>query len=525
MTPTPIPLRTRSPVALWVGFGAMCFGMFMAILDIQIVITSLPVIEETLKIGAERMSWVQTAYLIAEVIAIPLTGLLTRVFSLRWLFTGAITVFTLASIGCAASAGFGSLIAFRVLQGLAGGVLIPLVFSAIFLLFTRGLEQTVATTMGGVLAVLAPALGPITGGIITETLSWHWLFLINVIPGIVTLAAGVWFLPRARPQIELLKHLDWLSLALIAAALAALEIALKEAPDRGWFSLVVVQLCLVVVICLWLAVKRPAPVVDFSLFKDRNLAFGCAVSFILGAGLFGSVYQMPVFLAFVRGHGPLEIGYIILVTGIAQLVTAPIAVMLDRRYGARILSSIGFACFAVGLYMSAHESRASDYNEMFWPQLVRGSIVALCILPPTRFALGLLPLDRVSDASGLYNLCRNLGGAIGIALIDTIMFTRTPEHADRLLELIKSNPAEAAALLQVPASDLPDPGDPTGLMSIMDVVQEQSLTMAINEAWMMLAGMTALALVLLGVMGPIRQPAPPVKNNPGASGVGSSAQA
>ncbi len=497
-------LPVPSPFLLWIGFGAMCFGMFMAILDIQIVITSLPVIEEALKIGADHMSWVQTAYLIAEVIAIPLTGLLTRVFTLRWLFTGAITVFTLASIGCASSTGFATLIAWRVLQGLAGGVLIPLVFSAIFLLFKRGLEQTIATTMGGVLAVLAPAFGPITGGVLTENFSWHWLFLINVIPGIVTFFAGFACLPRETAQINLLRSLDWLSLLFIALGLAALEIGLKEAPDRGWTSVVVLGLFGVVAVLAWAAIRRPRPAVEFSLLRDRNLAFGCGVSFILGMALFGSVYLMPVFLAFVRKHGPIDIGLIIVVTGIAQLITAPIAVLLDRRCGARWLSAVGFTLFAVGLAMSANQTVATDYDEMFWPQIIRGSFIALCILPPTRFALGLLPLDRVSDASGLYNLCRNLGGAIGIALIDTVMFTRGPEHADWLTDLIHSNPAEAARYLGLSIDEIPSDDDAMGFISIMDAVQDASLTMALNEAWAMLAGITALAVVLLWVMGPIR---------------------
>ncbi len=482
----------------------MCLGMFMAILDIQIVVTSLPVIQEALKIGADRMSWVQTAYLIAEVIAIPLTGLLTRVFTLRWLFAGAIAVFTLASIGCAFSTGFASLIAWRVMQGLAGGVLIPLVFSAIFLLFQRGFQQTVATTMGGVLAVLAPALGPITGGLLTENFSWHWLFLINVIPGIVTLVAGVACLPREKRQLNLLRSLDWLSLVFIALGLGVLEIGLKDAPDRGWFSSTVLGFFAIVAVCGWAAIRRPRPVVDFALLRDRKLAFGCGVSFILGLALFGSVYLMPVFLAFVRKHGPIDIGIIILVTGIAQLVTAPIAVYLDRRFDARLLSAIGFACFCAGLLMSANQTIATDYDEMFWPQIVRGGFVALCILPPTRFALGFLPLDRVSDASGLYNLCRNLGGAIGIALIDTVMFTRGPHHAGELTDLIRSNPAAAANLLGLGVEDLPEPEDAMGLISIMDAIQDASLTMAINEAWLMLAVLTSFALVLLWVMGPIR---------------------
>ncbi len=494
---------------LWAGFAAMCFGMFMAILDIQIVITSLPVIQAALAIGPEKMSWVQTSYLIAEVIAIPLTGLLTRVFSLRWLSAGAITVFTLASIGCAFSTGFASLISWRVVQGFAGGVLIPIVFSAIFLLFQRGFEQTLATTMGGVLAVLAPALGPITGGLLTENFSWQWLFLVNVGPGIVTLLLGIACLPRNPPQLGLLRSLDWISLGLIAITLASLEIGLKEAPDRGWISLVVLGCFVIAVTAGALTVGRSRPVIDFSLLRDRNLSYGCALSFILGFGLFGSVYLMPVFLAFVRGHGPIEIGIIILVTGLAQLVTAPIAVQLDRKASARLLSAVGFAGFAIGLAMSGFQTPATDYDGMFWPQVVRGGVVALCILPPTRFALGLLPLDRVSDASGLYNLCRNLGGAIGIALVDTIMFSRGPEHADMLLELIKSSPAEAAALMAIGVDELPDPDDPLGLMSVMDAIEHASLTLAINEAWLLLSGVTALGLVLLWVMGPIRGSPPP----------------
>jgi DHA2 family multidrug resistance protein len=508
---TDVLTQPKATLNTWIGFAAMCLGMFMAILDIQIVITSLPVIEDALLIGADRMSWVQTAYLIAEVIAIPLTGLLTRVFTLRWLFTGAIAAFTVASIACALSVGFTSLIVARVFQGLAGGVLIPLVFSAIFLLFQRGFQQTLATTMGGILAVLAPALGPITGGLLTEHFSWHWLFLINVLPGLATLTTGFFCLPRERAGLRLLRHLDWLSLLLIAASLAATEIALKEAPNRGWSSIVVVGLFAAAASGAVLAIRRPSPVIDFNLFRDRNLAFGCCVSFILGMGLFGSVYLMPVFLAFVRKHGPIDIGVTILVTGIAQLISAPIAIQLDRRFSARLLSSLGFLAFGVGLAMSSTQTVATDFDGMFWPQVVRGSAVALCILPPTRFALGLLPLDRVSDASGLYNLSRNLGGAIGIALIDTVMFTRGPVHAGELTDMLRTDPTAAANLLGLSPDDLPDPGDAFGLMSIMDAVQDASLTMAINEAWMMLAAVTGLALVLLWVMGPIRTPAQPVR--------------
>jgi DHA2 family multidrug resistance protein len=501
--------KTQPPPAtiwLWLGYGALCVGMFMAILDIQVVVTSLAVIEDALKIGADRMSWVQTTYLIAEIISIPLTGLLIRIFTIRWLFAGAILTFTLASIGCAFSYDFLSLIVFRVLQGFAGGVLIPLVFAAIFLLFGKGLKQTIATTVGGLLAVLAPTLGPLTGGWITESYTWHWLFLINVVPGIVTLVIGVFCLPRDDTRLSLFKTLDWISLVYVAVGLAALLIGLKEAPNQGWLAPQVSGCFTIFAVFVFLAMRRPTSAISFSLLRDRNLAFGCILSFILGIGLFGSVYLLPLFLAFVHGMGPLQIGLVILVTGIAQLVTAPIIVQIDRYVDARLLSAVGFAAFAIGLLMSGFQTIATGYDEMFWPQVVRGAFVALCILPPIRFALGFIPRENIADASGLFNLSRNLGGAIGIALIDTIVFSRGPEHADRIVELIKLDPAKAAIALGLTVDELPDSQDPMGLMGIMDIVQQASITSAINEAWLIMSVITAMALVVLLAMGPIRVP-------------------
>jgi len=493
---------------VWLGFAAMSFGMFMAVLDIQIVVTSLPTIQSALRINADLMSWVQTAYLIAEVIAIPLTGLLTRIFSLKYVFAMAITGFTLASIGCALSNGFAALVVMRVIQGFCGGLLIPLVFSAIFTFFRPGLEQTVATSIAGVLAVLAPAFGPIGGGYITHHLSWHWLFLVNVLPGIASLALGLLCLPSAARQYGLLRRMDWLSLVAIAAGLAALEMGLKNAPNDGWLSPWVLSLLAVAVLCLGAATQRKQPVVEFTLLRDRNLAYGCAISFLLGASLYGSGYIMPVFLAFVRRHDPLDIGTIILVTGITQMITAPIAVLLDRRFPARPLAALGFAGLTVGLAMSGFQTVNSDYDALYWPQVVRGCFMALCMLPLTRLALGHLPIDKVGDASGLYNLSRNLGGAIGIALADTVIFSRGPTHAEFLTELIRSAPAQAAPILGLPVSDLPDPDDAMGLISIMDSIQDASVTLAINEAWLIFAAITALAIVLLWIMGPVRNANP-----------------
>src|ERR1700734_3500350 len=327
-------LQKPATLSVSIGFAMMCVGMFMAILDVQVVATSLPTIQSALAIAPDRMSWVQTAYLIAEVIAIPLTGFLTRALTMRWLFVAAVSVFTLASIGCAASESFAALIAWRILQGFSGGTLIPAVFSAVFLLFPIS-RQGLATTFAGVLAVLAPTVGPVVGGWITQTYSWHWLFLINVAPGIISAVLAGILLPKEPMRLGEARRLDVLSLALLAIGLAALEVALKEGPTRGWTSGLVAGLLGLSVASAFSFVRRTLsasrPIVSLATFADRSFAIGCLLSFVLGVGLFGSVYLMPVFLAFVRNHNALEIGAIMLVTGIAQLLTAPIAVALEQR--------------------------------------------------------------------------------------------------------------------------------------------------------------------------------------------------
>ena len=486
----------------WAGFVAMCIGMFMAILDVQIVATSLPNIQAALQIAPDQMSWVQTAYLIAEVIAIPLTGLLIRILTMRWLFVAALVAFTLASVGCAASGSFPLLIGWRVVQGFAGGTLIPAVFSAVFLMFPLR-RQGVATTLAGVLAVLAPTVGPVVGGWITQTYSWHWLFLINVLPGILAASAAAVLLPRKKTGAALFRLIDWISLGLMALSLAALEIALKEAPHRGWLSGLVLGLLTVSLASATGFVRRSlareVAVVDLRNFADPSFAIGCVLSFVLGIGLFGSVYLMPVFLAFVRGHDALQIGKIMLVTGVAQLVMAPIAVALEQRSDARILTAIGFGLFAIGLGLSAFQTPQTDFEGMFWPEVIRGSAIMFCLLPPTRLALGQLAPDRVPDASGLFNLMRNLGGAIGLALIDTVIYGRAPVHAADFLARLQAGDVGVFQFLGIPdamVATLPSgPPDAATLGMLAPLVEKAALTAAINDAWLMIAILTIAALV------------------------------
>ncbi len=488
---------------VWIGFVAMCVGMFMAILDVQVVATSLPTIQQAIDIDPDQMSWIQTIYLIAEVVAIPLTGLLTRVFTMRWLFVASILVFVIASGGCAASGTFGELVAWRALQGFSGGTLIPAVFSAVFILFPNE-RQAIATTIAGVLAVLAPTVGPIVGGWLTATYSWHWLFLINIVPGIVSALVAWRSLPQQKGAPSELLHLDCFSLVMMAMALTSLELGLKEAPTSGWISPYVLGLLTASLVSgiafVSRSLRRRRPIVELRHFGDRNFLIGSALSFVLGIGLFGSVYLMPVFLAFIRGHNALEIGATMLVTGITQLIAAPIAVALEKRTDPRLLSAAGFALFALGLAMSAVEDPRSDFEAMFWPQVVRGAAIMFCLLPPTRLALGTLSPTQVPDASGLFNLMRNLGGAIGIAMIDTIIYTRSEPLAQSLWDRLRAGDSAASDFVGAPAGAIVDNAgsfSPDTLAALDPLVQTAASVQAINEAWLIIAILTGCALVFL----------------------------
>lgn len=507
--------RPVSSVSSWAGFIAMCVGMFMAILDIQIVATSLPAIQAALFIRPDEMSWIQTSYLIAEIIAIALSGWLTRVLALRGMFIVMTTAFVVASAGCATSTSLSGLVTWRCVQGFAGGALIPIVFSAGFLLFS-GHRQQVATTIAGMLAVLAPTVGPIVGGWITSTWNWQWLFYVNIAPGIVAIMVGAVCLPHAgattNQQLQAFKSFDGVSLAALAVALAAFQIVLKTGVERGWTSPIVLGLLGAVAVSAGLFVRRtlrrPAPIVALSALADRHFALGCTLSFILGIGLYGNVYLMPVFLAYVRLHDAFEIGQVMLVTGAAQLAAAPIVVWLERVIAARRLSIFGFALFAAGLAMSTLDTPRADFDELFWPQIVRGIGIMFCLLPPTRIALGHLAPDRVPDASALFNLMRNLGGAIGLALIDTVLFSRAPVHGETLARRLLAREQPAFTFV-----GLPRPLDTTPITQELQelarpVVERAALTIAVTEAWLLIAALTAVGVLVALSIGPLPEPAP-----------------
>ena len=434
-----------------VAFLAMVFGMFMAILDIQIVSASLTEIQAGVSASRDEISWVQTAYLIAEVVAIPLSGFLSRALGTRLLFALSAAGFTFASIMCGLSSSIEQMIVWRAIQGFVGGGMIPTVFASAYLVFPRS-KQSAVSPLIGLVATMAPTVGPTVGGYLTEALSWHWLFFVNVGPGVVITIAALKLIDFDKPDFALFDHFDWWGLVAMAGFLGALEYLLEEGPKNDWFDDRVIVLAAAVsaisaVVFVVRALTARVPIVDLGAFGNRNFALGSLFSFGLGIGLYGLTYLYPLYLGQVRGYNALMIGETMFVSGVAMFLTAPIAGRLVARVDLRAVLIAGFLFFAVGTWMMSGLTKDWDFQELLWPQIFRGVGMMLAIVPITNVALGTLPPDMIKNASGLFNLTRNLGGAVGLAALNTLLDGRVDLHLARLQEAVNWTRGPAVEML------------------------------------------------------------------------------
>jgi len=422
------------------AFIFMVFGMFMAILDIQIVSASLQQIQAGLSASSDEVTWVQTAYLIAEVIMIPLSGFLSRAFSTRIVFAASAAGFTLMSYFCSRATTIDEMILWRAAQGFIGGGMIPTVFATAYTIFPRSKLPIVAPVIG-LVATLAPTIGPTAGGLLTDYFSWHWLFLVNIIPGIVVTAAAWLLIDFDHPNLKLLENFDWVGLVSMAAFLGALEYILEEGPSKDWLQSAPVTDAMILstlgaIVFFWRVTHARNPIVDLAAFHDRNFWAGSSLSFILGIGLYGLTYIYPVYLAIVRGYSPLQIGNTMFVTGICQFLTAPVVGKMMTKVDPRWMITVGFVGFGAGTWLASDITSDWDFWELLAPQILRGVSLMLCMVPINNLALGTMPPDKIKNASGLFNLTRNLGGAFGLALINTVLDKRMDLHLERLRESV-----------------------------------------------------------------------------------------
>jgi DHA2 family multidrug resistance protein len=397
------------------------------------------------------------------------------------------------------------MILYRAFQGFCGGAITPGVFPVVYTTF-RGPKLATLMVIISVILNLSSTLGPTIGGFLTDTFSWHWLFLVNIVPGFVV-AAVVWVtIDIDEPDLSLLRYFDLIGLVLMATFLGCLEYALEEGPRWDWLDDPTIRAAVAVsaiasVFFFWRVLSCRQPIVDLRAFVNRNFALGSFYTFVVGTGMYGTTYLIPLFLAQVRGFNAWQIGQTVVVAGLAQMAMSPFSAYIARHLDLRIMLAIGLGLFAFSMYLTATLTNQAGFVELFVPQAVRGFALMFCYLPANLIALSTVPQDRLKNAAGLYNLTRDLGGAIGLATIGTIMNNRVHFHWNRLIENI--NPARPVVQqfleTQTNRFDSLIPGDPNhaAVSLLANMVQREALVLTYNDVLMLMGGLFVFALMLM----------------------------
>ena len=490
------------------GFAVMGIGMFMALLDVQVVASSLQQIGGGLSASIDETAWVQTSYLIGEIVMIPLAGWLSRVMSTRWLFTASAAGFTLSSVLCGLSWNIDSMIAFRVLQGFLGGPMIPTVFTVAFMLF-RGRTRTVAAAVIGLIATIALTWTRACGWI-TDAWSWQWLFYINVAPGLLIVVLVPKLLHFDTPHWSAVREADYIGILLLATFLGCLQYVLEEGPRYNWLDDDFMRATATTsAVCgglfVWRSLTASHPVLNLRLLIRPNFSFGCFASFVLGMGTFGAIFSVPLFLGTVRHLSSTQIGLFVCTTGVFQIIWVPIAAALSRRTDLRWLIGFGFACVAAGMWLLTQITNDWGWRELLLPQALRGFAIMFCIVPANTFALGGLTEHELRIGSGLYNLMRNLGGAIGIAVCGTVLNDSTNLHYLRSAKHLRSWTPGVARLSQGTMNMLTDgpvQAHLRAMKTLAQLVLREAQVQSFADAFAFLATCSLIIVVLVPFMRP-----------------------
>ena len=500
---------------LLLGFAGMVIGQFMAILDIQIVASSLPQIQAGVGASADEISWIQTAYLIPEVVMIPLSGYLARLWGTRNVFLASCTGFMVMSVATGLSTSIEAMIVFRALQGFVGGAMIPTVFAVAFTAFPPERRVTASVVMG-LIVTLAPTVGPTLGGHLTEQLDWRWLFFINVPPGLLVLFLVARYANFDKGDPSLAKGFDWWGLGLMAVFQVSLQFVLEEGAKNDWFADDLILLLAVVVAItgpafVWRSLSYRNPIVELRAFANRNFTVGVVMTFTVGAALFGGTFLLPLFLSRVREYSAAEVGTTMVVSGLAMFAAGPFAGRLVRKVDARILMFGGFMMCAWGMWDAHAVTTEWGFWEFAGVQALRGVGVMMAMIASQQVTMATLPPHMVKNASGLVNLSRNVGGAVGLALLNTSLTRNTAMHMSELTEAIPNTDQGMLGMLAGMQERFAGSLDPAGaaMKAVYGMLQRQATTLAFGDAFAMLAVACAFAAFVTLLSKPVKAAAPP----------------
>jgi len=489
----------------WLAVVGATLGAFMAVLNIQIVNASLADIQGAIGAGIDDGGWISTSYLIAEIVVIPLSGWLAQVFSVRvYLLTNAV-LFLVFSAACALAQNLPQMIVIRAFQGFTGGVLIPLAFTLIITLLPKA-KQPIGLALFALSATFAPAIGPTIGGYLTENFGWQYIFYVNLVPGAIMVAMLYVSLDAKPMRLSLLAQGDWPGIITMAIGLAALQTVLEEGNKDDWFgSPFIVRLSVISGIALalffWIEFTSKKPLLNLRLLFRRNFGFGILANFLLGVALYGSVFILPQYLSRIQGYNSEQIGMVLAWTGLPQLILIPLVPRLMKRFDPRIIIGIGFALFAASNFMNIYMTTDYANDQLLWPDIVRAIGQALVMTPLSAVATGGIEAENAGSASALFNMMRNLGGAIGIAALQTVLTKREQYHSNVLSQSIstfeQATRARIAQLTQYFMNHgVVDPGDAThrAYVAIGHIVQKQAFILAFSDTFYLLGMALVVAL-------------------------------
>lgn len=495
----------RASMAVWISIVAAMIGAFMAILNIQITNASLLNIEGGIGTGVDNGSWISTSYLIGEIVVIPLTDFLSRVFSFRKIIIGFATLFAIFSVACAFTHDLPSMIAMRGLQGFFGGVLIPMAFTLVFTKLPK-VQQPIGLAMFALAVTFAPAIGPTIGGYLTENYGWQTIFFVNVVPTAVMVVTLYLTLERQPMQLHLLREGDWLGIITMAIGLASLQAVLEEGNKDDWFgSPFIVRLSVIAAVALvaFLIVEFTVekPLLNLRLLARRNFGFGMLANFLLGIALYGSVFILPQYLSRIQGYDAEQIGMVLAWTGLPQLVLIPLVPRLMQRFDPRIVIGVGFALFAGSNFMNIYMTNDYAADQLLWPNVVRAVGQALAFAPLSAVATAGIEAENAGSASALFNMMRNLGGAIGIAALQTLLTKREQYHSNVLMQSVsmleQATRTRIEGLTQYFLSHgVADHADAThrAIAAVGRVVQKQAYILAFSDTFYLLGVALIVAL-------------------------------
>jgi DHA2 family multidrug resistance protein len=496
----------RASATVWVSVMAAMIGAFMAILNIQITNASLLNIEGGIGTGVDNGSWISTSYLIGEIVVIPLTDYLSRMFSYRNIILSFAALFAAFSVACAFTHDLPSMIAMRGFQGFFGGVLIPMAFTLVFTKLPKQ-QQPIGLAMFSLAVTFAPAIGPTIGGYLTENYGWQTIFFVNVIPTIVMVTTLYFTLERQPMQLGLLAEGDWFGILTMAVGLASLQAVLEEGNKDDWFgSSFIVKLAIVAVVSLALFIANELlvekPLVRLRLLTQRSFGFGTISAVFLGFALFGTVYLLPAYLGEVQRYNAEQIGAVLAWTGLPQLVLIPLVPKLMQRFDVRFIAFAGLALFALSAFMNTTMSIDYSGDQLFVPNIIRAVGQALTLAPLSAISLGSVAPQDAAAASGISNMMRNLGGAIGTALLSTIVTKREQFHSNIIGQSVHLGREEVRArIAQMTdfflAHGVSDPATAyrQAIIALGNIVKQQALVMGFSDAF----AVVGVVLVISGI--------------------------